>query len=366
MSTSYFKKGGYFMNTQRKHVLLVFLSFLFLLHLTAEAFAENEPKVLFKMATIAPRGSYLTEMMDKIDAEIRQKTNNEVGVKLYYGGVQGDESDVLRKIRMGQLHGGAFTGSGLGRIVPAVRVTEVPYLFMNYNEVEYVRKALRPEMEKLFEEQGFIVIGWNEIGFVYNFSKVPITTIEIARAQKWWMWEGDKLSKAMFDAYGITPVPLSFTDVMTSLNTKLIDTASITPYGAVAYHWYEKFQYMTEYPTTNVQGATIVTKSLWDKITPDSRQKIKGICQPYFDDLSLYSRDQDRKSVKVLKKAGMRVVAFDPEKDKGWLQFVFNTAKKARESLAGKLYSQELLNRVLSLLDEYRKAHPDSDIEKIR
>jgi TRAP-type transport system periplasmic protein len=354
------------MNKYRKSIYVVFISFLCLLKWAGGVFAENAPKVEIKMATIAPRGSYLMEMMDKMDAEIRQKTNNEVGVKLYYGGVQGDESDVLRKIRLGQLHGGTFTGSGLGRIVPAVRVSEVPYLFMNYDEVEYVRKALRPEMEKLFEEQGFVVMGWNEIGFVYNFSKVPITTIEIARAQKWWMWEGDELSKAMFDAYGITPVPLSFTDVMTSLNTKLIDTASITPYGAVAYHWYEKFQYMSEYPTTNVQGATIVTKSLWDKISPDNQNKIKEICQPYFDDLSHHTREQDKKSIEVLKKAGMQVVAFDPEKDKERLQFVFDTAKQARESLAGKLYSQAQLDRVLSLLDEYRKAHPDSNIERIR
>jgi TRAP-type C4-dicarboxylate transport system substrate-binding protein len=170
----------------------------------------------------------------------------------------------------------------------------------------------------------------------------------------------------MFDAYGITPVPLSFTDVMTSLNAKLIDTASITPYGAVAYHWFEKFQYMSEYPTTNVQGATIVTKSVWEKISPDSQEKIKKICQPYFDDLSVHTREQDKKSIEVLKKAGMQVVAFDPEKDKERLQFVFDTAKKARESLAGKLYSQELLDKTLSLLDEYRKAHPESDIEKIR
>jgi TRAP-type transport system periplasmic protein len=354
------------MNMLRKSIFALFILLLCVMNWAVAAFAGNEPKVEIKMATIAPRGSYLMEMMDKMDAEIRQQTNNEAGIKLYYGGVQGDESDVLRKIRLGQLHGGTFTGSGLGRIVPAVRVSEVPYLFMNYDEVEYVRKALRPEMEKLFEEQGFIVLGWNEIGFVYNFSKVPITTIEIARAQKWWMWEGDELSKAMFDAYGITPVPLSFTDVMTSLNTKLIDTASITPYGAVAYHWYEKFQYMTEYPTTNVQGATIVTKKEWDKISPDNQKKIKEICQPYFDDLSLHTREQDKKSVEVLKKAGVQIVAFDPEKDKERLQFVFDTAQKARESLAGKLYSQAQLDRVLSLLDEYRKAHPDSNIERIR
>jgi len=328
------------------------------------ALAVTPPKNLIKMATIAPKGSFMMRTIDEMDAEIRRETGNEVGIKLYYGSVQGDEKEVLSKIRLGQLHGGTFTGGGLGRIVPEVRVTELPYVFMNYDEVEYVRKQLRDDMNRRFEEKGFIVLGWNEIGFIYTFSKVPITSPEVARSQKWWQWEGDPLSKAMFDAFGITPVPLSFTDVMTSLSTRLIDTASITPYGAVAFHWYDRFEYMSEYPVTNVQGATIVSKKIWDKISPESRKKILTICQPYFDRLSVKGREQDRQSVEVLKKSGIEIVTFDPKS--GTLEFVLETSKKARESLVGKLYSKELLDRTLSLLEEYRKAHPEGQIQKIR
>jgi len=328
------------------------------------AFAETPPKILIKMATIAPKGSFMMRTIDEMDTEIRTKTNNEVGIKLYYGSVQGDEKEVLSKIRLGQLHGGTFTGSGLGRIVPEVRVTELPYLYMNYDEVEYVRKQLRDDMNRRFEEKGFIVLGWNEIGFIYTFSKVPITSPEVARSQKWWQWEGDPLSKAMFDAFGITPVPLSFTDVMTSLSTRLIDTASITPYGAVAFHWFDRFKYMSEYPVTNVQGATIVSKKIWDKISPESQKKILIICQPYFDRLSKKGREQDRQSVEVLKKSGIEIVTFDPKS--GTLEFVLETSKKARESLVGTLYSKELLDRTLSLLEEYRKAHPEGQIQRIR
>jgi len=336
---------------------------IIVLLVAAPVFAEKAPEILFKMATIAPRGSFMMEQIDKMDAEIRAQTHNEVGIKLYYGSVQGDEKEVLSKIRLGQLHGGTFTGSGLGRIVPEVRVTELPYVFRNYDEVEYVRKKLRPYMSQRFREEGYIVLGWNEIGFVYTFSQEPITSLESAQAQKWWQWEDDPLSKAMFDAFGITPVPLSFTDVMTSLSTKLIDTASITPYGAVAFHWFDRFDYMSEYPVTNVQGATIVSKRIWNKVSPESQEKILSICQPYFDRLSEKSREQDKKSIEVLKKSGIEIVRFDPES--GTLEFVLETSKKARENLVGKLYSQELLDRTLSLLEEYRKAHPGSMIEKV-
>ncbi len=350
------------MNFIKKYTGPVLLMLVLLL--PEMVFAEKSPDVLLKLATIAPRGSFMMEQIDLMDAEIREKTGNEVGIKLYYGSVQGDEKEVLSKIRLGQLHGGTFTGSGLGRIVPEVRVTELPYVFRNYDEVEHVRKELQTYMARRFEEEGYIVLGWNEIGFVYTFSKVPITSLEVAQAQKWWQWEDDPLSKAMFDAFGITPVPLSFTDVMTSLSTRLIDTASITPYGAVAFHWFERFDYMSEYPVTNVQGATIVSKRIWKKISAENQKKIIAICEPYFARLSEKAREQDKKSIEVLKKAGIEIVKFDP--DSGVLDFVLETSRKARENLVGKLYSRELLDRTLAILEAYRKAHPDSSIEKVK
>jgi len=337
---------------------------------SAPVFAEKAPKakvkILLKMATIAPRGSFMTKVINEMDAEIREQTNNEVGVRLYYGGVQGDEKDVLRKIRLGQLHGGTFTGHGLGKIVPEVRVSELPFVFQNYDEVDYVRRQLREHMAKRFEDKGYIVLGWNEIGFVYTYSKVPINSLEVAQAQKWWQWEGDPLSGAMYDALGITPIPLSITDGMTSLSTKLIDTAGITPYGAVAYHWYERFEYMSEYPVTNVQGGTILSKRAWNKISPENQKKIKSICQPYFDRISQHTRVQDEKSIAVLKKAGIKIAPFDADGTTKQLDFILSISKKARETLVGKLYSQELLDQTLSFLDEYRKLHPDSHVQRIR
>lgn len=330
------------------------------------AFAQDEPDIMIKLATIAPRGSYIMNLMNELNAEIKAKTDNAVGIKIYYGGVQGDEKDVLRKVRLGQLHGGMFTGHGLGQIVPQVRVTEVPFVFRNYEEVEYVREQLEPFMRELFREAGYVVLGWNEVGFVYNFSKVPITSIEVAKGQKWWMWKGDQLSRAMFDAIGITPVPLSFTDVMTSLSTKLIDTASITPYGAVAYRWHERFDYMSEYPTTNVLGATIVTRRIWDKIAPEHQEAILDICPAYFDKMNRHVRKQDRKSIEILKKSGIEVVPFDPEKNQKQFEFIFEASRKARESLVGEMYSRELLEKTLSLLEQYREAHPNSTVEKVR
>lgn len=342
---------------------LAFLTAILITGLCGVAGAGQRPKIMIKIATLAPRGSEIMQIISEMNAEIRKKTNNDVGFLIYYGGVQGDEKDVLLKIRMGQLSGGMFTGHGLGQIVPQVRVMELPYLFQNEDEVDYVRSHLYPTMDHLFEEKGFVVIGWNEVGFIYNFSKVPITSIKVAREQKWWVWEGDPLGRAVFKAFGITPVPLSFTDVMTSLSTKLVDSASTTPYGAVAFQWYTRFNYMSEYPTTNVVGATIVTKRVWDRISVADQEKIRAICPAYFKRLNQLARRQNIESIEVLKKSGIKIVPFKANEQD--LAFIFKAAKEARESLVGELYSQKLLDRTLNLLKSYRTAHPDSHITMI-
>ncbi|MBW2636969.1 MAG: TRAP transporter substrate-binding protein DctP [Deltaproteobacteria bacterium] len=326
--------------------------------------AREKAKITIKMATIAPRGSSFVKVYEEFEQEVRNATNNEVGFKIYWGGVQGEEKDVVRKIRLKQLHGGGFMGTGLGLIVPEVRVTEIPYMFMNYDEVHYVRSKLEDRMNRYFDEAGFVVLGWIEVGFIYSFSKVPITSLEIARKQKWWSLDGDPIGKAIFKALDISPIPLSISDVATSLSTNLIDTASSTPYGALAFQWHTRFKYMSEYPTTHILGASVITKEIWNKISPESKGKIMEIAKGFHDKFNRTTKEENARSIELLKQSGISVVSVDIDNEQ--MQFILDASKRARESLVGTLYPQELLDQTLSYLDEYRKAHPNNTLTKIR
>jgi TRAP-type C4-dicarboxylate transport system substrate-binding protein len=328
----------------------------------AGASGEVTP-VVIKMATLAPKGTALAKAFEEMSREITRKTSGAVVFKTYWGGVQGDEKDVLRKIRLGQLHGGGFMGPGLGQVVPEVRVTEIPYVFRNYEEVAYVRKRLQPEMERRFEEKGFKVLGWMDLGFIYTFSKVPIIDLATARRQKWWAMEGEPMSMAIYQALGITPVSLSISDVATSLSTNLIDCANSTPFGAVAFQWYTKFKYMVGYPSTNIQGATIVRMDTWNRIPPACRKVIMEVADAQHQKIERVTRQEDERSVELLVKSGIRIVQYDIHARE--MQYVFEAAQKARESLVGRLYTRELLDRTLACLEEYRRAHP-SDSTVIR
>jgi TRAP-type C4-dicarboxylate transport system substrate-binding protein len=320
--------------------------------------AGQEETVVIKMASIAPKGSRVAVVMEELAQQVKEKTNNEVNFKVYWGGVQGDEKDVIRKIKLGQLHGGGFMGASLGTIVSQVMVTELPYVFWNHEEVSYVRSKLEDTMTKLFEEKGFVVLGWMDLGFIYSFSKVPITSIEIARKQKWWTMEGDPIGRAVYESMNITPVSLALMDVNTALSTNLVDCAPTTPFGAVAFRWYTRFKYMSSVPSVNLLGATLISKEIWNKISSKNQKIIMDISKKEHEQVERAIRQDNAKSLELLKKAGIKIVGPRDGGNTKDAEYIFEVAKKARESLIGKLYSKELLNRTLALVEEYRKNHP--------
>src|SRR2546428_5800880 len=164
--------------------------------------------VVIKFATLAPEGTPWMNIMEEMNQEIQEKSAGQVTFRFYPGGVAGDERDVLRKIRINQLHGGAFSGFGLGDVLPEVRVLEVPLLFRSSAEADHVAASLFEHLAAGFAQKGFVLLSLNEAGAVYIFSKNPIRTSADMARSKIWIWQGDPLPQAIFKAYGIVPVPL--------------------------------------------------------------------------------------------------------------------------------------------------------------
>lgn len=346
-----------------KRMFCVFSLFcLFLLCPATRAMAgENDAKVILKMATVAPKGHTMTRRMDELNDEIKKATGNEVEFKIYWGGVQGDDNNVFRKIRLGQLHGGFFSGYSLGHIVPEIRVTELPYLFASDDEVKYVRDKLQPTMFEYFDKKGFVVLGsFVDIGFMYMFYKEPVSTIEDLKRSRCWVPGEDSLAQAFFRSMGIQPVPLSVNDVMTSVSTNLIDSAGMTPFGAISFRWYTRFKYMSDFPMLNVVGANIVSKKIWNTITPKSQAIIIQVANKYCDKQKEDLRAANKQSMDLLKKEGITFLHVDPAKDMKKVKFLVDAGNATRESQVGVLYSRELMNKTISLINEYRAKQADS------
>jgi len=314
----------------------------------------GQKSYIIKMATVAPEGSSWIKEMRNFQKEINELTNGQISFKVYCNAVQGGEKDVLRKMKLGQLDSGTFTGVGLGNIVPEVRILDLPFLFRNSAEVDYVYTNLFDEFQQRFIEKGFFLVGWAEVGFIYLYTNTPVSCISDLKDVKMWLWKGDPLAKAAFDAMNISSIPLDITDVHTSLQTGLIDGVYISPYGVLALQWFTKTSHIFDYPLTNSVGAILMTTRKLNSIPEDIRRILIEKTKENMRDIVIASRKENLESLKVLQEAGLELV---PVKDQAALDEINDTGKIVREKLVGRLYSQELLDKVLALLEEYRSNH---------
>ena len=306
-----------------------------------------------KFATLAPEGSTWLKMMRDFDAAIRKESGGRVGFKMYAGGVAGDEKDVIRKIRLGQYHAGGFTGVGIGEVAKKVRILDSPFLFKNYDEVDFIANKFDGEFQKAIEDGGFVLLGWAEVGFVYVFTDKPVYSPNDLKGVKMWMWEGDPIAESAFQAIGLSPIPLSITDVSTSLQTGMVNAVYTSPLALIALSWFTRVKYMMGEPLADSQGAVLISKKQFDAMPKDIQDILINNGRKYFRQLTLSSRQDNAKSIETLKQKGIQITT-PPKNVAAEFESIGN---KARQLLIGRLYTQDFLNAVESALKGFRQEH---------
>jgi TRAP-type C4-dicarboxylate transport system substrate-binding protein len=304
-----------------------------------------------KFATLAPEGSEWIKIMRDYDKAVREQSGGRVGFKIYAGAVAGDEKDVIRKIRLGQYHSGGFTGVGLGEVAKTTRILDAPFLFKSHDEIDFIINKFDAEFRKAIEDGGFVLLGWAEVGFVYVYSNSPVSTPQDLKNTKMWMWEGDPIAQAVFQVIGISPIQLSITDVMTSLQTGMINGVYSSPYALVALQWFTRVKYMMSEPIAISNGAVLISKKMFDSMPKDLQEILLTNGRKYFRDLTIESRKENTAAVETLKKRGIQVTT-PPKNVSAEYEGI---GEKARRLLVGKLFSQQFLDDVESALRTYRQ-----------
>lgn len=304
-----------------------------------------------KFATLAPQGTSWMNVMKEFDSAVRKESGGRLGFRIYAGGVQGDEKDVLRKIRLGQLHSAGITGVGIGEIAPRLRILDSPFLFKSYEEIDHIHTTFEQEFARAFEEGGYVLLGWAEVGFVYVFSNIPVSRREDMKDVKMWTWEGDPVAEATFNALEVNPIPLSITDVLTSLQTRLIDGVYAPPLAAIGLQWWSRVKYMLDYPLANSMGAVVVSKKYFDALPDDLKQVLRHNGKTYMQKLTNQSRADNAKAIETIRQRGITVIHADPSLVG---QEYEQIGAKARRFLVNRLYPEEFLTRIEDALSEYR------------
>jgi TRAP-type C4-dicarboxylate transport system substrate-binding protein len=301
-----------------------------------------------KIGVLVPEGTSWGTSIKKFSKEVETATKGEVAFKVYYGGVAGDEPDVLRKVRIGQLHGGIFTGKVLGDIYGDLRVIEIPFTFYgDQKKASRVLTKLTPKFNQGLKSKGFVNLGFYEIGQVYVVSTKKVTSLDELKGIKIWSWEGDPLVEAMLDSLKLVSVPLALPDVLSSLSTGIINAAYAPPLAILALQWHSKVKFLVDFPTAFSIGALLVSDKLWAKISTENQKIVMALSDKYVKEANDKANLEGETSRQQLKKSGIEFVSF-PEAD-------YKRAAAVRGEVISKLKDRVISSKMIQELDREAK-----------
>jgi TRAP-type C4-dicarboxylate transport system substrate-binding protein len=310
------------------------------------AAAPARADVVIKLGTLAPNGSTWHTLLKEMGQKWEQASGGKVKLRIYPGGVLGNEGDMVKKMRIGQLQAAALTTIGLHDIAAEAQAVDVPMMIDNWATLDYVMDRMGPKLERVIEGKGYVVLGWSEVGFVRFFSTKKFSTLAEMQNAKMFCWEGDPASAEAWRAGGFHPVVMSSTDIVPGLQTGMIDTVALAPLYAYSSRMFEKAKYMLDLPWAVLTGGTVVRKDEWEKVPADLKPKLIEISREYSKKVALEVRRMDAEALENMSKQGLTVVKPANRDD------FAKAAQKAYSVVRGKVVPAETFDEVKKLVDE--------------
>jgi len=308
--------------------------------------------VTLKIATATPNGSQWMTDMRAGAAEIKERTEGRVLIKYYGGGVKGDDAKVLSQIRIRQLQGGAFTPSALSSQYSELNLYGMPLVFNSEEEAAYVRSRMDERISQGLEDAGFVNFGFATSGFANILSSTPVRSLADLKGKRVWVPDGDSISYASMQALSLTPVTLPITDVLTGLQTGLVDIVAIPPIVALLLQWHTKVKYVTQVPLVYTFGFIAVDKKTFEKISDADQavvREVMGLMYQNFDEVNIVD---NREAFQSLVKSGIDVVEFDAVALEETRDLLLQSNLKLGRAGA---FNLELYEEMLRYIDEYRR-----------
>ena len=308
---------------------------------------------LVKLGTAAPDGSVWHRGLQEMSATWKQETGGAVTLRIYAGSVAGDEADMVRKMRIGQLQAGSISVIGLSQIDKAFDVFTIPMFYDSYEELFFVMDALEPVMVDRLAKRGFVFLGWGLGGWAHLFTKKPVRTVENIQQMKMFVSAGDDIWVQYWKDNGFRPVPLAVTDIMTGLQTGLIDGLTTTPLAALMLQWYRHAPYMIDIDLAPLIGATIVTDKAWGRVPAEFRQPLIESARELEELLKRKIPPKDDEAVREMAKRGLTVVP--PEEAGEQIDSWRKLAGELAGYMRGVMVPSEVYDQAVKARAEYRE-----------
>lgn len=302
-----------------------------------------EEAVTLRIASLAPAGSSWMKVLNAWKSTLEKETEGRLKLRFYPGGSQGDERDFVRKMRVGQLDGGVVTMTGMSMLVRPMVILVLPDFLDTYEKLDRVRVKMAKDFEKLFVDEGFMMVAWGDAGKTRLFSKKPIEKPSDIKAMRPWEWKDDLVFIEFYNVIGANGVRLGVPEVYPGLQTNMVDVVTSSALTAVALQWYTRVKYMTGHNSAIIAGGMVMRKERIDSLAPDLKETFLRTCERVEVLLNKTIRRDDQKAYDVVLKKG--IIATDTAKyEAEWAA----SAKQVRDRMTGRVFSKTLLDAVES------------------
>lgn len=281
-------------------------------------FVGSVSGVTIKLGSLAPQNSPWDDALQELSAEWSKLSGGTVKMKIYPGGIAGDEDDMLRKMKANLLGGSALTGLGMNELYPGILAAQLPLQYESQEEFEYVFEKMKPVFEAELEKRGAKVIIWTQVGWIRFFAKNPVAIPEDMNKEKMFVYAGDGTAVKVWREAGFNPVPLSTNDVMTSLQSGMITSFATTPLSAAALQWFGLAQNMADMKWAPLMGGVIVSTKLWNKIKPELQTELLAAAERIGDEMQDEINSADEEAIEIMKANGLNVVHVPVDKYEDW------------------------------------------------
>jgi TRAP-type C4-dicarboxylate transport system substrate-binding protein len=316
----------------------------------AAAPAPAQQPTVIKLCSLVPEGSVWDKALREMGAEWRTATQGRVVLQVFPGGTAGDEPTFVRKMRIGQFQAAAVTTSGLSEIDPAFKMFEIPMFFSSYEELHAVLDRLEPTLQQRLADKGFRLLSWGHGGWVYYFTKQKATTVADLRKAKLYWFPDDRMVQ-VWRKNGFNPVPLSTADILTGMQTGMIDAYPSTPLLVLALQWDKFTPNMASVGMAPLVGGLVITEKAWQKISEPDRAKVMAACRKLGSRLEVEIPRQDTTAVVQMQKRGLTVVPVSAAGLAEWRA----VAEEFSASMRGSIVPPEILDAAKRERDAFRR-----------
>lgn len=277
-----------------------------------------QAQTTLKIATVIPDNTDWMDTMRAAVAEIEERTGGRVKFKIYGGGVQGNDAQMRRKMRVGQLHGGVFTSGALRAFQADAELYGLPRLFRDYDEVRYVRERMDAEVYRRIEDAGYVTFGYAGGGFAHLVSSEPVSTRDDLAGTKLWIPEGDQVALLATRALGVSPATLPITDVLTGLQTDLVDTVMGPPVGIIVMQWHTAMEYITDLPLAYIYAGLLIDQRPWSKIAAADQAIVREVMERIYRGFDEQGIADDEAAMAALLSQGLELVELSAAETEAW------------------------------------------------